>query len=218
MKCPGPPGPPRRPRTLRLPRDLLLDGLAVLVTDGRAAAAPMLRRVARIFAEDEIATEEGLRWGWVAATGTTVLWDVESSQSILLRQLQSAREAGLLVHLLRYVNMLGILATWCGQFAEAASLVAEGDAIAEATGTRLRAARGRNSRRFPGVGSRGHAADRGRDEGRASCRARRGDQVVPTGIGNPVQRSRPLREGPGRGPAGQRAGGGCMSRRGRFPS
>ena len=128
--APPPPDPPA-------PGDLLLDGLAVLVTDGRAAAAPMLRRVARIFAEDEIATEEGLRWGWVAATGTTVLWDVESSQSILLRQLQSAREAGLLVHLLRYVNMLGILATWCGQFAEAASLVAEGDAIAEATGTRF---------------------------------------------------------------------------------
>jgi DNA-binding CsgD family transcriptional regulator len=128
--APAPPDPPA-------PHDLLLDGLAVLVTDGRAAAAPMLRRAVRIFAEDEIATEEGLRWGWVAATGTTVLWDVESSQSILLRQLQSAREAGLLVHLLRYVNMLGILATWCGQFAEAASLVAEGDAIAEATGTRF---------------------------------------------------------------------------------
>ena len=29
----------------------------------------MLRRAARIFAEDEIATEEGLRWGWVAAIG-----------------------------------------------------------------------------------------------------------------------------------------------------
>jgi DNA-binding CsgD family transcriptional regulator len=128
--APPPPDPPA-------PGDLLLDGLAVLGTDGRAAAAPMLRRVAHIFAEDEIATEEGLRWGWVAATGTTVLWDVESSQSILLRQLQSAREAGLLVHLLRYVNMLGILATWCGQFAEAASLVAEGDAIAEATRTRF---------------------------------------------------------------------------------
>jgi DNA-binding CsgD family transcriptional regulator len=128
--APPPPDPPA-------PHDLLLDGLAVLVTDGRAAAAPMLRRVARIFAEDEIATEEGLRWGWVAATGTTVLWDIETSQSICLRQLQSAREAGLLVHLLRYVNMLGILATWCGQFAEAASLVAEGDAIAEATGTRF---------------------------------------------------------------------------------
>ena len=78
-KCPGPPGPPLRPRTPPAPHDLLLDGLAVLVTDGRAAAAPMLRRAARIFAEDEIATEEGLRWGWVAATPRHVLWDVENS-------------------------------------------------------------------------------------------------------------------------------------------
>ena len=128
--APPPPDPPA-------PHDLLLDGLAVLVTDGRAAAAPMLRRAARTFAEDEIATEEGLRWGWVTTISTNVLWDVESSQSIALRQVQSAREAGLLVHLLAYVNMLGILATWCGDFAAAASLVAEGDAIAEATGTRL---------------------------------------------------------------------------------
>ena len=66
-----------------------------------------------------------------------MLWDVENSQSILLRQLQSAREAGLLVYLLVYVNALGIYATWCGRFAEAASLVAEGEAIAAATRTRF---------------------------------------------------------------------------------
>jgi len=128
--APAPPDPPA-------PHDLLLDGLAVLVTDGRAAAAPMLRRAVRIFAEDEIATEEGLRWGWTAAHAARVLWDLENWQSIVLRQVQSAREAGLLVHLLRYVNALGTSATWCGQFAAAASLVAEAKAIAEATGTRF---------------------------------------------------------------------------------
>jgi DNA-binding CsgD family transcriptional regulator/tetratricopeptide (TPR) repeat protein len=119
------------------PGDLLLDGLAVLGTDGRAAAAPMLRRAARIFAEGEIALEEGLRWGWVAAIAAGALWDVENWQSIALRQVQSAREAGLLVHLLVYVNALGITAVWCGDFAAAASLIAEGEAIAEATGTRF---------------------------------------------------------------------------------
>jgi DNA-binding CsgD family transcriptional regulator len=128
--APAPANPPA-------PHDLLLDGLAVLGTDGRAAAAPILRRTARVFAEDEIAMEEGLRWGWTAAISATELWDVETSQSILLRQLQSAREAGLLGHLLVYVNALGIWATWYGRFAEAASLIAEGEAIAEATGTRF---------------------------------------------------------------------------------
>src|SRR5262249_54947684 len=103
--APRPPDPPA-------PCDLLLDGLAVLVTDGRAAAAPLLRRVAHIFAEGKIATEEGLRWGWVAMIAALVLWDMENSESIPLRQLKSAREAGLLVHLPVYVNALGISATW----------------------------------------------------------------------------------------------------------
>jgi DNA-binding CsgD family transcriptional regulator len=97
----------------------------------------MLRRAVRIFAGDEIAVEEGLRWGWVTAIAACVLWDVENWQSIVLRQLQSAREAGLLVHLLRYVNQLGIKTICCGDFAAAASLIAEVDAIAEATETRF---------------------------------------------------------------------------------
>jgi hypothetical protein len=66
--APAPPDPPA-------PHDLLLDAFAVLITEGRAAAAPMLRRVARVFAEEEIAMEEGLRWGWAAAAGASVLWD-----------------------------------------------------------------------------------------------------------------------------------------------
>ena len=119
------------------PHDLLLDALAVLVTDGRAAAAPLLRRAARIFAEDEISVEEGLRWGWAASISAAVLWDMETALSIPLRQVQSAREAGSLGHLVLYVNGLGIWATWCGRFAEAASLIAEAEAIAEATGTRF---------------------------------------------------------------------------------
>src|SRR5262249_61932792 len=85
--APPPPDPPA-------PGDLLLDGLAVLVTDGRAAAAPTLRRVARVFAEEEIAVEEGLRWGWVVGAVACVLWDVEGWQSILLRQGRTAPDAG----------------------------------------------------------------------------------------------------------------------------
>src|SRR5262252_1205514 len=128
--APAPSDPPA-------PHDLLLDGLAVLVTDGRAAAAPMLRRAVRVFAEGEIAVEEGLRWGWLAMTGAVTLWDLENYQSIIFRQAQSAREAGLLIQLLGYVNSLGFSATWCGQFAAAASAIAEAYAIAEATGTRI---------------------------------------------------------------------------------
>ena len=41
--------------------------------------------------------EVGLGWGWVASLAPDVLWDMESWPLIVLRQLQSAREAGLLV-------------------------------------------------------------------------------------------------------------------------
>ena len=119
------------------PSDVLLDALAVLVTEGRAVAAPLLRRAARIFAEEEISAGEGLRWGWAACIAAIMVWDEEYWHTILVRPLQFVREAGLLVHLPIYVNSLGILVTWRGDFATAASLVAEADAIAEATRTSL---------------------------------------------------------------------------------
>jgi DNA-binding CsgD family transcriptional regulator len=121
------------------PSDLLLDGLAVLVTEGRAAAAPMLRRATRVFAEDEIPFEEGLRWGSAAAIAPIMMWDEEHWYTVQARQLQFVREAGLLSHLPRYLNGLCTVAVWRGDFAAAALLIAEVDAIAEATGTGLAA-------------------------------------------------------------------------------
>jgi DNA-binding CsgD family transcriptional regulator len=119
------------------PSDLLLDGLAVLVTEGRAEAAPLLRRAARIFAEEEISLAERLRWGFLAVVAAIMVWDEQRWHTIEVRQLRSCREAGLLAQLVIYVNSTAILMTWCGDFAAAASLVAEAEAIAAATGTRF---------------------------------------------------------------------------------
>jgi DNA-binding CsgD family transcriptional regulator len=127
----------RPPTHAPRPSDLLLDAFAVLVTEGRAAAAPLLRRVAHVFAEEEIAFEEGLRWGWQATIPPIMMWDEEYWYTPLVRQVQAVRDAGLLAQLPIYVNSLGILATLRGDFATAASLIAEADAIAEATGTSI---------------------------------------------------------------------------------
>jgi DNA-binding CsgD family transcriptional regulator/tetratricopeptide (TPR) repeat protein len=126
--APPPPGAPR-------PSDLLLDGLALLITEGRAQAAPLLKRAARSFAEGEIAPEEGLRWGWLAATAAVMVWNEDYFHAVMIRQLQSAREAGLLVHLPIWVQATAINLAWRGDFAAAASLIAEADALAEATGS-----------------------------------------------------------------------------------
>jgi len=117
------------------PSDQLLDALAVLVTDGRAEAAPLLRRAARVFAGEEITLEERLRWGFLAVVAALMAWDEQCWRAIEARQLQACREAGLLAQLVIYVNSMAILTTWRGDFAAAASLVAEAEAIAAATGT-----------------------------------------------------------------------------------
>ena len=116
------------------PSDLLLDGFAVLITEGRAKAAPALRQTARVFAEEEIA-EEGLRWGWLASSAAIMVWDEGYWYAIVARQLQSVREAGLLVHLPLLLQSMALLTGWRGDLSAAASLVAEADAIMAATGS-----------------------------------------------------------------------------------
>ena len=128
--APSPPGAPR-------PSDLLLDGLAVLVTEGRAQAAPLLRRAAQVFAEEEITMAERLRWSFLAVIAAIMVWDEQCWHTIEARQLRACREAGLLAQLLISVTSTAILMTWRGDFAAAASLIAEAEAIAAATGTRF---------------------------------------------------------------------------------
>ncbi|HTX11716.1 MAG TPA: AAA family ATPase [Solirubrobacteraceae bacterium] len=127
---------PQAPRTPR-PSDLVLDGFSVLAVEGRLAAAARLSRALSVFAYGEVDMAEGLRWGWLASVAAIMLWDDESWRMMLARQLQSLRDAGLLVHLPIYLQSLGILPVLRGDFATAGSLIAEGDTVAEATGTRL---------------------------------------------------------------------------------
>ena len=119
------------------PLDLLLDGLAVLVTDGRAAAAPLLRRTAQVYAGDGLAADEVLRYGWLAGVAAVILWDEDRSFAIQARQLQACRAAGLLALLVIHLNSMAQTLTWRGDFPAATSLIAEAAAIAAATGTRF---------------------------------------------------------------------------------
>jgi DNA-binding CsgD family transcriptional regulator len=117
--------------------DLLLDGLATLITDGRDIAAPALRRATRAFASNDISTEESFRWGWLATLPAEVLWDDESWHAINLYQVDSARQVGALARLPIALTALAILEAWRGEFASAAAAIEEADAIAHATKTRI---------------------------------------------------------------------------------
>ncbi len=125
--------PPERP-----PRaaDLLLDGLALLVTDGPAAAAPMLRQAISAFAGPDVPVAERLRWSWMASVASLPLWDVEGWR-LIVPPLQLARDVGALGQLPILLGVLAGAAVSRGDLVAAASLIAEADAAREATGARL---------------------------------------------------------------------------------
>ncbi len=115
------------------PSDLLLDGLAQLVAEGLGPAAPTLRKAVSAFRDDE----KVLYFGEMAATAAAALWDVDSWDAVIDRQLQLAREAGALAQLATALQGKGIVVTWSGDFRGAASVVAEADAVNAATGIRI---------------------------------------------------------------------------------
>jgi DNA-binding CsgD family transcriptional regulator len=125
---PPPPGDPR-------PLDLLLDGLALLTVEGHAAAAETLKRASTVLTT--ISLEEVLRWGWVATGAPTAVWDDECFRLISERQVQLVRDAGALAQLPIHLAQLVIARAWIGDFDGAASLIAESDSAAAATGSRF---------------------------------------------------------------------------------
>src|SRR6185437_2905650 len=78
------------------PLDLLLDGYALLVTNGPAAAAPALRQAASAFSSGDTQTKEELQFGWMAHGAAIALWDEDGWRAILLRQVRLGRAAGAL--------------------------------------------------------------------------------------------------------------------------
>ena len=141
---PGP-DPPRA-------SDLLLDGLAVLYTEGRAAAAPILKRAVSAFRADDDAREENVRWLWLACHVAIGLWDDDNWEVLGARHLQLARNAGAVTVLLLAMNNRVGLHEHVGELHAAASLVEEAHSIAEATGSQ-----------FPPYGVLTIAAWRGRE-------------------------------------------------------
>jgi DNA-binding CsgD family transcriptional regulator len=128
--APRPEGPPRA-------SDRLLDGLALLLTEGRVAAVPVLEEATSAFSGDGTSVEEVLRWGWLATAGAAVVWDFETCGATATRQVEGARAAGALAVLAVGVNVLGQVAALAGDFAQARALKAEADAVREATGTHV---------------------------------------------------------------------------------
>ena len=119
------------------PSDLLLDALALLITEGRTAAASALRRASEAFAATDDPAENRFRWTWLPPVPSYVLWDDEGWYAINARQLQLARDAGALARVPMGLITQAVIDAWSGEFTSAAAATAEAEAITEATGIRI---------------------------------------------------------------------------------
>jgi DNA-binding CsgD family transcriptional regulator len=127
--------PPARPPR---PLDLLLDGLALLISEGHRAGAPTLRRAVIAFRGGDIAPGEGLRWMWLAARAAALLWDYEGWDVLSYRLVTLARDAGALTELFFALATRVGVHLFAGELGTAASLVEEIEAVNESTRSGIR--------------------------------------------------------------------------------
>ena len=117
--------------------DLLLDSMTALYTDGYAVAKPIRQRAVRAFRSDDLTVEEGLRWLWLASLEAAELWDDEGWSVLSARHVEMARAAGAFSVLPLTLQTQAVVHVFAGELDAAASLVAELDAVEQATGTTL---------------------------------------------------------------------------------
>jgi DNA-binding CsgD family transcriptional regulator len=129
----------RAPPVKHQPRkaDMLLDGLAVLFTDGYAAGTPICRRALQAFRSEDISVKDDLRWLWLASMTAANLWDDETWSVLSTRHLEIAREAGALGELPLALDSRAFVHLFAGELAPAASLVEQVRAVNEATASNL---------------------------------------------------------------------------------
>jgi DNA-binding CsgD family transcriptional regulator len=124
------PPPSQPPRAC----DLLLDGLALLITEGYAAGTPTLRTAVNAFHGEDTSQGEGRRWLWVASRVAGFLWDDEAWDVLSARLVQLARDAGALSVLPLALTTRSAVHVFAGELAMASSLHEEVVAVNEATG------------------------------------------------------------------------------------
>jgi len=119
--------------------DVLLDAVALRMTEGYAAAVPALTRALEVVLAPDAGHGESDRWRWLAGgrIGQFIameLWDFESWQALAAGQVQFARDTGALMHLTFALNYLARTHILAGELTTATRLVEEDHLMADAVG------------------------------------------------------------------------------------
>jgi DNA-binding CsgD family transcriptional regulator len=113
--------------------DLLLDGLSLLVTEGHAVASPTLKAAIDAFSGEHTSMEEAVRWLWLVSPATLVMWDDVKWELLSARHIKLLRGVGAIGELPMALSHRAGLHLHEGDFAAAASLIEEANAITDAT-------------------------------------------------------------------------------------
>ena len=120
--------------------DALLDGFALLLTEGYGAAAWSLRRALELVVSQGPATDDRGHWLWFAFGGnaTTLaqeMWDASAWHALSARYEEFSRDVGALVQLQFALNMVAWVKVFEGDLTDASVMLDEVRRIAEAIGT-----------------------------------------------------------------------------------
>jgi DNA-binding CsgD family transcriptional regulator len=113
--------------------DLLLSGLALLITDGPDAGTPVLKRALRAFRDEDVVTKDDIRWMWLAGWAAGCIWDYESWDALTARLVSVVRDVGALAMLPIVLGARAAVDLFAGELPAAASLFEESGAFSEAT-------------------------------------------------------------------------------------
>ena len=133
LAAPPAPEPPR-------PMDLLLDGMATLITEGPPSGVPALRLAVHPLQHEVLASrDDTMRWLWLTSpigqeAFVHQLWDYEAWDGLSTRAVQLARDTGALSVLPIALAYLAGVRLHAGDLAAAAALTEEADAITASTG------------------------------------------------------------------------------------
>jgi DNA-binding CsgD family transcriptional regulator len=116
--------------------DLLLDGLALLITDGPVTGTPALKRALLRFRGDDVSTEERVRWSWVAGRAAGFIWDYDNWDLLTARQVQVARYSGALAVLPLTLSTRAGVHLFAGELAVAMSLVEQVESVSDVIDSR----------------------------------------------------------------------------------
>jgi len=115
-------------------RDTLLEGLTLQLTAGYGPALGPLRQALRELVADDGQTENLIEVLWLASCMAIIAWDDSSWNALAERFVSEGRRTGAIVHLLAANQMRAIERVLAGDFAEAASRVAEKNLLSSVIG------------------------------------------------------------------------------------